>query len=367
MKRVLVHIGTWKTGTTTLQRSVLKAARTGQLSGVSYPDFGSANHGQLMLLFQDPADLPRTLRQRYLATDKAYEQHKKRIRRRLNMALRGSDRVILSTENFSDLSRREVEAFKAELDAAGVEEVLVSMYVREPAAIYKSFVQQVCKASHRVLQPHEFHYEFKAIIENWKSVFGDGVRVGAFAQDQLLNGCIVADFSQQICAFFGTASLSIEAVHQNESMTLEALAILRRYREIFLSESEDVFGAQTKAIEKALTQSDGLPFNTPLRLKADVADLVYRSHIDDLRWLAADYGIDYLRQTGGSGPHPKAHPKRYELKDLFEGYDDQRIECVLFHLLDRIVTSSRENGPRMRGPLKRILGRAKRIRNRWSA
>ena len=65
-KTALLHIGTSKTGTTSIQKWLAHAQQHGKLAPVRYPLWGSdSNHQRLVAVYKSYEDLPEILRQTY--------------------------------------------------------------------------------------------------------------------------------------------------------------------------------------------------------------------------------------------------------------------------------------------------------------
>lgn len=97
----------------------------------------------------------------------------------------------------------EARALADDLKAAGVTDVRVVVYVRDPTSYYLSYVQQELKASHRFTAPLDFEYPFLRVITVWRDRYPDLV-VRAFDRDQMVAGNVVHDFLAAASTFFGS-------------------------------------------------------------------------------------------------------------------------------------------------------------------
>lgn len=96
MKQLLLHIGTAKTGTSSIQGALANAQRRGALGDVVYPKAVGANHNYLAALYQSPDRLQRLLASRKAADDEAFTARVARFREDVFAAIEQNDKIILS-------------------------------------------------------------------------------------------------------------------------------------------------------------------------------------------------------------------------------------------------------------------------------
>jgi hypothetical protein len=240
VKKLLLHIGTPKTATTTIQKTLNDYAKENLIEGFIYPDFGSVNHHDLMVLFKSYDRIPRSLKGKY-PNLKSYEEGRLNLKKSFNNLFLNSNNVLLSTEYFFTMNQEEINNLKNELSYVKDLEIMICIYVRDPLSYYVSYVQQYCKASKNIPNPIKFRYNFKSIILKWEEYFPN-IMVKPFSKEKFLNGCIVQDFMQVVNAFFDIkCELSLNTKASNESLSLEALYILIFYRRYFYSDEDNVF------------------------------------------------------------------------------------------------------------------------------
>jgi hypothetical protein len=87
-KSVLLHIGTPKTGTTSIQHSLVRARMNGDLGQVCYPLLeGDSNQQRLAVLYLNPDELGRLIpseRERYPVREKSYKRMREQYRELLS-------------------------------------------------------------------------------------------------------------------------------------------------------------------------------------------------------------------------------------------------------------------------------------------
>ena len=358
MKKILVHIGTGKTGTTTIQRALLSAHRKKELKGFSYPDLGEMSHQPIVLLCQEPFRFSRGYRQKYSGNKEKIRAATDEVKKTLELECSTAKNVVLSAEYFSVFTKAEVKIFKKLLEVElGSPEVNIIVYVRDPLAYYSSMLQQNCKASALLIDPSTFYYNFKGLIKLWENVFRKKIFVRPFKKELLFNGCVVNDFCRLVSKVFSIEEPVLKVVSHNQSMSLESLSILVAYRELFYSDKDNIFTEDTNRFLNILSSGNLIDNNTSLILKNEIKTIIYKKHKEDLFWLKDKYDIDYTNQYFGEPGDDglirnAAEEQRIEIHDLFEGFDEQKNRNLLLRVLNEIMTSSALVKKEQQSPLK---------------
>jgi hypothetical protein len=341
MKRLLVHIGTSKTGTTAIQSSLLAAQRRGTLA-VCYPDFSwvrerrQANpHAYLGYLYRKSAP-PRVYLGKsgeavaFLAAEEAG------FRKEFADALSSQDNVILSAESLSALPPEEIARFREDLSAYPFDETAIVVYVRNPAQVYLSSAQQKLKASAIVRNPRNYHYRFRGVIRAWSRAFEGRIIVRPFDLAQLHQSCAVRDFVKVSEAFFGRDLGQVESAAANVSLSAEGMYILQKYRRAFYSDAENVFRADSNLLVRILTDSLGRIRQNRPRLRPEVAGVILRRHRKQLEWLRSQYGIDFPAAGNPAAGSPAIREGRLELDDIIE-IDRGIVDELLLHVYSTVA------------------------------
>ncbi len=172
MKKAYIHIGSGKTGTTTIQSSLFNSNL--DKYGIGYPTFSAfpkaENQNCLAILFRDREKLPRVY-QKYSQDE--YLEFKKSIEIELHAQLKKYDKIVISAELIGSFSRNEVISFNKYLLEHDYTDIYILIYIRNPVHYYLSLVQQTIKASHIFPNPISFKYNFKNSIETWMKIFSN--------------------------------------------------------------------------------------------------------------------------------------------------------------------------------------------------
>lgn len=348
MTKLLLHIGTGKTGTTSIQRTLSSASRAGVMREVAYPRLRGHNHNFLAALYQPTDQLPRRITARYESDPRSLERDVREFRERLALTLSENESVILSAEYLYVFDDASVRRFRDDLDDFGVDGVRVVAYVRDPASYYLSFVQQTIKASSTFEAPETFRYEFIDVLDRWSAQFPDVV-VRPFQTEQLLDGDVVRDFLAVAEDHFGSEVIEpddLEVRVVNESVSAEAMVVLRRYMQY--AEVDPLSWRPDAVRLVGLLEGCDTPFpQTAPRLKDEVAELIMERHLADLRTLRQRFGVDLLGGHVPGRPSPAATPvvpDRADLSEILSEYDERTVQQLLYHLLEQVLRETQGNG-----------------------
>ena len=254
MNKLLVHIGSGKTGTSAIQNSLRRAQDDGQLAEAYYPNIAGVAHHSIANAVLPVERLKRGYSQKYQNQPELKKTDDDRTLELLNQALQQHSNVILSSEYFCSLKVAEIRAFKDCLDQIGFNgDVGICIYVRDPVDFYVSLVPQQCKASSIVAHLQRFNYKFKRMIQAWSQVFPHRIIVREYSPRALEHGNVVSDFCAVASRYFDT-SFTVPALSANRSLSLEALIILQRYRKLVHAESDNVPTADTDRLVRILEQ-----------------------------------------------------------------------------------------------------------------
>ena len=290
--RLTLHIGTTKSGSTSLQIALRRCAPSLAKVGVYY-DHRTLNHNRLELLVRDPS---RWTRQHRSMDDRARARGIKKaeeIVARLRKATTGRRyaEAIVSAEYLSLFNAGEAGQLLDRLDLPDVE-IQVVCYVRRPSHHWLSLGQQLLKASSTFPAAIDYRYNLQETLEAWQS--DSRVRrmiVRPSDRSQLVRGSIVSDFVANVVP---AAVMAEDAVRVNESMTTEAAILQQRFRAATHPDMDNRFTpVGSRVLNAILEVSRDVP-GTPLQAHQALLDLVDRQHVATLRWLKSRYGVQLV-------------------------------------------------------------------------
>ena len=344
-KSILLHIGTGKTGTTSIQHALGTAGK--HLEPVRYPLFnGDRSHNRLITLYVPHERLPAVWQNVDPASQEPY-------RRFLFDQLAQADAAILSAEVLSTyFTGSEAERLREDLERIGFQEFHVLMYVRDPAEYFMSSMQQMLKRSGEAtpagFDPLTFRYPIRSMCETWEHVFPGDVVVRKFADRAEVD--VVQDFSDTIKQVFGV-SLPVPPKRLNKSLSAESLQIIQDYKRTFSAGNSGMLTKDAAKLVRFLEQSaTDIPQTAPV-LKRELAEYIRANHKADADFVHSKYGVDLaLRET-----RPVLDTAETELVgELVESVD----HTVVYQLLLRLAYTELQRPDAKKALPRRIAGRA---------
>lgn len=287
MKKVLLHIGSGKTGSSSIQTTLSRNGPELKRLGISYPKFGHpTNHEELNIPFKGDSG-PRSIGERFKRQRENFESYRKRLLKEFLNHINKNRYSIISAEHLHTLNNQRIIYLKQQLELCGVERVKIIIYLREPVSLYKSQLQQKLKASSQTVTPERWKYQFSTVINRWFENFED-VEVREFSSKELYNNDVVDDFLHIGSQFFELPKLfDIKRTKFiNESYSLEEMYLLQQFRKILFSDKEDIFMPLSGLLMRNFHNIDYRSELTKPILKDEVAKIIrYKvSHeVDELR------------------------------------------------------------------------------------
>lgn len=165
--RIYLHIGTHKTGTTSIQTTLAANEDTLRKQGYLYPKSGRPNNKyipyaqhQLAFSLVGLHDTPRSV------WDAFHEE----------VRSEGFERIIVSAEDFSLAKGEEIRALRTLLTGY---EVRVVLYLREPVDFMKSLYSERVRyhgypsSFGTFVRANQWRINYTAVVERWRSAFND--------------------------------------------------------------------------------------------------------------------------------------------------------------------------------------------------
>lgn len=332
-KSALVHIGVGKTGTTAIQNALGDLARRRALQGVGVPSVGGHDQVYLSAAYQRLDRLPRAMR-RVIGPDP--DRLRRTLRAGWIASIRQRSSIVVSSEFLALFSDEEVSAFRRDLAAAGYENLRCLVYVREPAGLYLSGVQQNLKASAAFMHPARFRTRYRERLERWQSLFDPNLTVRHFNAKALVDGDAVTDFLTQFATFFGVDRPEAHHARQNESISAESMVLLQKYRRHVHPGQDDQFLPDSNrlldmilAIEPEMTRPV-----TPPRLRDGIKRIVFSQAADDVAYLSSKFGIDMSIEPAASVPDVAPTS---DVASILQSYDPAALDELYGRLLSALL------------------------------
>ncbi|MCC6757331.1 MAG: hypothetical protein IT474_05120 [Arenimonas sp.] len=302
MKTLVIHIGSAKAGSSSIQQALANAQDAG-FDFIQSHDPGLPTHALLGALYLPHEHLPGWIRLNFPDAE-SLEAARAGFWQAFETRHGGSTRLVMSSEALTHLPPDAIARLRQDFERRGVRAFRIVFYVREPVDYYRSLLQEHLKHDTRTdwFHPTRFRCRIKAAALQWRAAFPDALTVAAFDRATLHDHCVVADFRQQLSRAFGIEIAPLDAGRQNESIGLLTLFCLHnalRHRPERSPESVRRGFALMRELERLA------PAQPPIRLHPHIARAVARRHAEDLEWLAAEYGIRFTAWQGDGDATPR--------------------------------------------------------------
>lgn len=303
-KRLVLHIGQHKTGTTSLQDTLARNRVTLRAAGILYPKLGpwrSAHH----------ALAPALLGKRQTAQDvlhrlgpSAEGRSRHYLAQLHDMARRGDcDTVVLSSEAFFRRVTARSAAELAEALSAIAENIEVVCYLRHPAAFVLSAISTQVQRTPFIRAPHPA-LQITALRSYGKAKQLE-LRVHPYVLEQLHNKDVVDDFAHRHLPG-GTALVPQRArARLNQTLSAEAMVIAQDFGRRADARAERPITLYHRMFRALLQRVDRRTegFTKPRLLPGLDTEIVKRTEGFDKirnRWRCTFPGLDYAVLGTGS-------------------------------------------------------------------
>ncbi len=327
MKKILLHIGTGKTGSSSIQASLTRATRDRTLGSIAYFRPQSESNNFIVALYRSLENIFPVIASRQ-KEPAAFDVVLTRYRAEFSAFLEASEWAIVSAETLAGLEKEEVRQLKNDLERAGYGEVLVVVYIRDPRDHYLSRLQQLLKTSTEVLDPRAYDYRIKKKITTWSDSYGRNLMVRPFDKDSLKDGCVVSDFLSIVGQFFGVGLEYVKPFKINESLSTEGMVILNLYRTLFHAGADSTEQYDVEKLIAFLQRSKkSLPQTAP-SVRPTISHLIASNHAAELDWLRHTYSINFPTPPLEKSNLEKMPLFAGEIPTLYEILDDYNLQTV---------------------------------------
>jgi len=292
-KRCILHIGSGKTGTSTIQKVMFKTRNWLDSIGYYYP----LNHSRHFFLEGYVSENPhkkqfyRTSFQTKEKADKFLGQEIKRLKK--DMSKSNAHTIVFSNETFHTMKVADIKKMSNFLSEIA-EQVTVVCYVREPIAQSASLMQELVKGGDCVLESTP-PAQFKASksLPKYVEVFGkENIVVREFNRKTLYQEDVLSDF----CKIIGFEQDDIDELrsrapsNSNVGICHEAMMIASELNKtVPLIKGKKVNKARAKEFRNVLGTIEGTKFQLPPQW----FDIVNQQKLKDEKFLQDEFGFSF--------------------------------------------------------------------------
>lgn len=319
MRRVVLHAGLPKTGTTSIQQFLRKNARALAKKGIMYSPVADesslGNHNLLATAFCKY--VPRIYVDTYLDDLDRLQQDGIAGWRKLLSDFRASDHetLLISGELFIRCDVKRLAEFVHE-EMAQLE-FSTTFYLRRPSTHYASSLQQHIKGANELLPFARRQSRWSQRLTQFRQL-GD-VTIREFNPDALVARDVVADFASTVG--FGIDGLE-HPPNANETVSAEGMELILKHRRLHFPNAPDrIMPQTTKLLERIRRRERAL--GDELRLTAPTLrselGAYLDSDLDELGQLDELFGFRYE----GIGV-----PDGTSIRTELDGLDGQVFDCI---------------------------------------
>lgn len=238
MKKIILHIGAEKTGTTSLQTFLAKNQELLSNQGIYVPGFLGKwnNHRKLTVLAFNPERIDDFIVAEGLTDPssrmKAVEKWTQDLHR-ISEETQEPKWIASSEQMQSRLTTHEEVSRLKSILTRSFAEVEVLLYIRNPIDAAVSLWSTLVKCGHYLPEfpaPSNWRIQnncnYKTIIQRWQAVFGDNLKVRLFTKSELHEGDLIKDFCRA-CGIEDNSTFIIPP-RENETLSHEAIRILSK-------------------------------------------------------------------------------------------------------------------------------------------
>lgn len=296
-RRLILHIGQHKTGTTTIQNTLFSNRAALNTHGFDYLAT-LANHSKPM---RNICEQRHFVRRQGFSVQEAELQRVDSLRDVLQQISATSLDFIISAELLSTLSRPSIEQLRDDF-APHFDDFLVVGYVRPPRSLTNSWAQQRLKRGlslEEMLSGGAPAPRYRFMFEKWLDLFGvDSVRLRLFHPSTLKEQNLLIDFADVI-------GFPLEVVRQlpnslkNPSLGMKAGNLLSVINDVMSRQGLDrqVRTTYVARIRRFIDTLPGASYRLPHSIEGQIldgcrADIAWMESILDLKLDAYDYPED---------------------------------------------------------------------------
>ncbi len=291
MKKIILHIGSGKTGTSSIQRALVKCVAQ-KKAHFTFPSIaGSRSNQTFRFAFCDLNETTINVRRKFSheGGEGEFKDFQKNIRHEFVEQVSNSSVVVVSSEFLFLSSKEEIEKIQKFLKDCGFLEIHIVVYLRNPSSYYLSVAQQALKNQYQMPSPNAFRLDMSQALSNWSSMLPTSMSIREFDKSILVGNNVVSDFEEYLSRVGVRAELD-DATVSNESLSAEATQVLQDYH-FSARYSLETTQQQQEHVSRARRFIQTNPIGTKPKLKKNISEQVHRRFEVELSELNSRFGI----------------------------------------------------------------------------
>jgi hypothetical protein len=239
--RAIVHIGTEKTGTTSIQKFLFQNRKKLRTAGFHFlQSAGSTNNRALPAYFVAEERFDDFYRDEGISTLEAKNEFRKQFLQNFEHEIatlpKNIHTVVISSEHFHSRLRSPEELDRVkEFFTAYFADIKIVCYLRDQVSTCSSYYSTGLKSGTTATfveffqrcTPENYYFNYYEVLSNWERCFGfESLDVSLFSRKSFLNNSLLDDFTAKLDpALIGVLSSNVDI--ENESLTPFGQALAR--------------------------------------------------------------------------------------------------------------------------------------------
>jgi len=363
--KIILHIGSEKTGSTSVQAALNQQRDSLRAQGIFVPDWSNKNlgchsivplfRGELckhVIIFQAQ---PVPFKTMLTVLWQEWDQIEAQVR------AEKPDVLVLTSETLFRPLEPVADAFITRLKALS-DDIEVVCYLRDPYGYAVSWAGQVFKQQRRVETARlTEQMAYVEVLDSFSARFDGAVRVLEFGAPRPNGGSSVEAFFEDVLGV--SAAPQSKPLFWNVTPSPEGLAILQDY-DIALHRTEQWRHVESdfRTFAAVLRLENELGFDCKQITLTPVAKAWIHRASPDLDLLKAQYGVSLTAKGDLSPVDPELHiPDRLELRDVFV-LDPDRMAALKARIATEMPAFHASSGSSLRA---RLLRQKIKLRRKW--
>lgn len=286
MKKIYIHIGPNKTGSTTIQKSLFQNEELLNQNGFYIPKTGIINNEEAKHNYLEWE----------LRGKKKYSRNGAWNDLLGEIQLTNADKIIISNENFYRLTHEEMNRIKSYLEKY---KIIIVFYARRQDKRFQSlWAQRVKNPSHKKedksfvewLETYDFHYDsfdYYDLYKKWGAVFGEENVLIRVVEKGQLQGTLFEDFLAAIGA--ENPQMYKTSIDMNVSPGIKTLSVIKEYKRGLGKKISENALQQIITIIKEYGDTKGWNREKWNVVSKELYDRIMRNYADSNNKLALEY------------------------------------------------------------------------------
>lgn len=326
---LFIHIGTGKTGTTSIQSFLRINREKFQSIGLNYPETKWGEHNLIEAVLLEFDKWHRVFKSMFSENKNELIEMAIRAISDISKSVNTYPTTLISGEYFLGF-RKENIIDLIERCGCPINEIYIICYVRPPASFWVSGLQQRLKGSTSIDNALLTKYSFREGISEWMKVIPQkNFIIRPFDNAQLIENNVISDFQNIIFSRLEKQFAIVEMpIVENTAVSAEECILMQELREEFINIKDDAFNRDSSSLLRSIHNNAKEMKLTKMSFHEILTKAIDYTHRENLDWLENEFEV-YLPRNKiiSTGELDKAHLiySQGRARDLLKGYSEGQL------------------------------------------